>query len=93
VQQGFTGDAETVRKQLAAIIPHPAKGEGQYGCPSISYYQADLIVNKHDSEAIRAAVVDSKVNECPDDIRAHAERILQAGDLVTRESYQYLEKL
>jgi VWFA-related protein len=91
VQQDFTGDAETFRKTLAAIVPHPGKREGQYECPNISYYQAELIVNKHDQEAITAAAVDAEVNDCPVDIQATANRILQAGDSLARESYQHLE--
>jgi VWFA-related protein len=93
VQQDFTGDAETLRKTLAAIVPHQSKGEGQYECPNISYYQADLIVNKHDQDAILAAMVDAEVNDCPVNLRATAERILQAGDLMTHESYQSLDSI
>lgn len=92
VKQDFTDDAETLRKTLAAIVPHPVKGEGQYECPNITYYQADLIVNKHDQDAIIAAAVDAKVNGCTD-ILATAERILEQGDELTRESYQRLEDI
>lgn len=76
---------------MAALTPHPAKGEGQYECPNLTYYQADLIRNKHDQEAILAAEVDAQVNDCPSDIGAAVDRILQTGDSVTRENYQYLE--
>jgi len=93
VRQDFTGDAETLRKTLAAITPHAGKGEGQYECPNISYYQADLIANKHDPDAILAAALDAKVNSCPVDILATAERILQTGDSLTREGYEYLENI
>ncbi len=92
-QQEFTGDAEALRKTLAAIAPHRGKGEGEYECPNISYYQADLIENKHDPEAFTVAMLDAKNSNCPlypGDILANARRILQAGDLSTRESYQYL---
>lgn len=93
VQQDFTGDAETLRKTLAGIIPHPGKGEGEYECPNISYYQADLIVNQHDPDAIVAAKMDAFENGCPVDLRAFADRILQAGDSLTRESYRSLEHI
>ena len=93
VQQDFTGDAETLRKTLAKIVPHPAKGEGQYECPNITYYQADLIVNKHDREAIAAAAIDAEVNDCPTNIRATAKRILDEGDSVTRDGYQSLDSI
>jgi VWFA-related protein len=93
VQQDFTGDAEILRKTLARIVPRAAKDEGQYECPNITYYQADLIVNKHDRDAIAAAVIDAQVNDCPTDIEATAKRILEAGDSVTREGYQSLNSI
>jgi hypothetical protein len=91
VQQDFTGDAATLRRTLAAIIPHPAKGEGEYECPNITYYQADLIANKHDPEAIGIAAIDAMENNCPTNILAAANRILQAGDSLTRDGYQHLK--
>src|SRR5208283_4290964 len=65
VQEEFTGDAGALRKTLAAIVPHRGKGEGEYECPNISYYQADLIENKHDSEAFTVAMLDAKNSNCP----------------------------
>jgi VWFA-related protein len=93
VQQDFTADAETLRKTLAGMTPHPAKGEGQYECPNITYYQADLIVNKHDSDAAITAALDAGANKCPVDIITDAEHILEAGDTLTREGYQSLEQI
>lgn len=93
VAQDFTADAETLRKTLTAIIPHPAKGEGQQECPNMTYYQADLIVNKNDQEAIQAAINDAIVNDCHTSVFDTARRILEAGDSLTRESYQRLEDI
>lgn len=93
VQQDFTGEVRTLQKTLAAIVPHPAKGEGQHECPDISYFQADLIRNKHDPEAIAAAQVDAQVNDCPSYIGATVDRILQEGDSLTHENYQHLEDI
>jgi len=93
VQQDFTGDAEALRKTLSSIVPHRGKGEGEYECPDISYYEADLIYNKHNNEALAVALAESQVN-CPltsSDIQANAQRILQLGDQNTRIGYQYLE--
>lgn len=92
VQQDFTADAETLRKILAKIVPHPAKGEAEHECPNITYYQADLIVNKHDREALQAALVDADVNDCPGNVSADAERILEQGDWVTMGGYQSLDE-
>lgn len=93
VQQDYTGDAAELRKTLAAIVPHAAKGEGQYECPNISYYQADLIVNKHDEEAIQVAGADAVVNKCVADVQAISRRILDVGDSQTRGTYQYLDSI
>jgi VWFA-related protein len=93
VQQDFTSDAQTLRKTLAAIVPHPAKGAGDMECPNITYYQADLIVNKHDRDAAIVAALDAAANECPVDVIADADRILQEGDSVTMDSYQRMEDI
>lgn len=93
VQQDFTGDAETLRKTLAAIVPHPAKGEATHECPNLTYYQADLIVNKHDRDAIMTAEIDAATNDCPANIEATAERILDQGDSLTLTTYQRMEDI
>lgn len=93
VQQDFTADAEVLRKTLASVVPHPAPGEGQYQCPSVSYYQADLILNKHDREAILAAAADAQANACPVNLPEYAEQILRVGDLLTSENYESLENI
>lgn len=50
VQQDYTDDPATLRKTLAAIVPHSSINELHHECPDISYYQADLIENKRDEE-------------------------------------------
>ncbi len=90
VQQDYTGDAATLRKTLASIVPHSSKYEGHYECPNISYHQAELIEYQRDQEAIAVAQADSIINECPADIEATARRILQEGDNWTRATYDYL---
>jgi len=93
VQQDYTGDPATLRKTLAAIVPHSSVDEGHHECPDISYYQADLIENKNDQEAIMAANADSKVNQCPFNLEGAARRILQEGDLQTDKTYEYLDRV
>ncbi len=93
VKQDFTDDAQTLRKTLAAIVPHPAKGESELNCPNITYYQADLIVNKHDRDAIITAALDADANQCPVDIGADAQQILEQGDELTRQGYERLEDI
>ena len=93
VQQDYTGDAATLRKTLASIVPHSSRYEGQYECPNISYHQAELIEYQHDEEAIAVAKADAIINECPVDIEAMVRRILQEGDDWTRATYDYLNDI
>jgi len=93
VQQDYTGDAATLRKTLASIVPHSSKYEGHYECPNISYHQAELIEYQSDQEAIDVAKTDAVVNNCPVDIEAMARRILQQGDNWTRVAYDSLSDI
>jgi VWFA-related protein len=92
VSQDFTNDAATLRKTLAGIASRPNQGEGLTACPSLSYYQADLISNKHNQEALVAAAAEAQVNchQTQNDVIAAADRVLREGDQQTRETYQYL---
>jgi VWFA-related protein len=56
--QEFTDDRELLRKSLLKIIPHSANA-ALHDCPDISYYQADLIQNKNDPQAINVATEDA----------------------------------
>src|SRR5690349_18251142 len=53
--QEFTDDHEKLSKALLGILPHPTSGQGFHGCPDVSYYEADLIVNKADQQALAIA--------------------------------------
>lgn len=89
-QQDFTDDPALLRKTLKGIVPHTSIDEGHHECPDISYYQADLIENHHDEEAIAAANADAVMNGCPTNLDATAQRILQQGDQQTDTTYQNL---
>ncbi|HET9306143.1 MAG TPA: VWA domain-containing protein [Candidatus Sulfotelmatobacter sp.] len=109
VQQDFTDDPETLRKTLKAIVPHSSRDEGHHECPDISYYQADLIENRHDATAILAAQTEADFNKCYGSglapsgallrsfnsgaISAIARRVLQEGDLRTEQTYQSLSDI
>jgi VWFA-related protein len=56
--QEFTDDHELLRKSLLKIIPHSPTA-GIHDCPDISYYQADLIQNKNDPQALAVATEDA----------------------------------
>jgi VWFA-related protein len=58
VMQEFTDDLEKVHAALARLQPRPIARPMTQECPDISYYMADMIVNKNDSMAIAAATAE-----------------------------------
>ena len=59
----FTDDRAKLHQALLELQPRPINsGVFKNQCPEISYYQADLIVNKHDQDATAVAVVEA--GEC-----------------------------
>src|SRR5262249_27816539 len=55
VKQDFTGDRERLKQTLNQITPRPLNATGFHDCPDISYYQADLIENRSDQQALAVA--------------------------------------
>jgi VWFA-related protein len=59
----FTDDQAKLRDALLHLQPRPINSNSFLRqCPEISFYQADLIVNKNDADARQLAVVEA--NEC-----------------------------
>lgn len=54
----FTSDREQLRKALLQILPR-SPSAGMHECPDVSYYQADLIQNKRDTQALGIATEDA----------------------------------
>src|SRR5271170_6050596 len=54
----FTDDHALLRKALLSIVPHSPTA-GIHDCPDVSYYQADLIQNKSDPQALAVATEDA----------------------------------
>ena len=57
--QEFTSDHEVLKKALDQIISRPLFNSAVHDCPDISYFQADLIENKQDSQALAVAAEDA----------------------------------
>jgi VWFA-related protein len=55
----FTDDHAKLHETLLRLQPRPIAGSFKNECPSISYYQADLIVNKNDPQATQVAMQDA----------------------------------
>ncbi|MGB9457289.1 MAG: VWA domain-containing protein [Bryobacteraceae bacterium] len=87
----FTDDRGQIRNGLARLAPHPiARSIGQQ-CPDISYYQADLILNKGDAQALDAAIAEVVACLHPKDpktaaalAKMEARRVLIAGQQETQ---------
>jgi VWFA-related protein len=76
----FTDDRDALHSTLAQLRPRPVTGQGQNRCPNMTFYMADLIVNKNDPTVLNAAVADvmSCQNMTPDMIQ-QATQIAQAA--------------
>src|SRR5258706_2559722 len=53
--QEFTDNHNKLTKALLGIVPHSVTNHNFHDCPDVSYYQADLIVNKSDQQALVGA--------------------------------------
>jgi VWFA-related protein len=61
-QVDFTDDRAKIRAMVARLIPQFIGGtdpSGTSDCPPMNYYEADLIANKNDQQAITAATQDA----------------------------------
>jgi VWFA-related protein len=100
--QDFTQDHEALKKALLGIVPRPVGAAGFHDCPEVSYYQADLIENKHDSQALAVATEDALSCAFNDDPRmtqqaqqmaqAASARALASGDAQIEYVYRHLEE-
>jgi VWFA-related protein len=105
-QVDFTDDRAAIHEALRNLQPRPVTAGNSTGvgeCPSIDYYQADLIVNQHDAQASAVAASDALACEFNNDQRflsaaqglgqSTAMRILTAGDAQTQYSFRRLREL
>lgn len=56
--QEFTQDHDSLRKALLQLLPR-SPTQGIHECPEINYYEADLIENKQDPQALAVATEDT----------------------------------
>ena len=87
----FTNDSAKLHEALLKLRPQPIARPMGKECPDVSYYQADLIVNKHDPGALQTAVQDAFIcmnlpdlHLAPPIAQAAARRALSAGDTESR---------
>ena len=101
--QDFTSDQEAIKRALNGLLPRPPIGGAIHAnpCPDISYYQADLIENKRDQQAMEVAVVETLDCAFGGDqtkmamARAMAQsavfRALNEGDSESEFAYRHIE--
>jgi len=101
--QEFTDDHDKLAKALLGIVPRSLSGRDFHECPDVSYYHADLIVNKNEPQALDVAAEDALQCAFSGDTRmvaaarslaqAAAFRALSQGDNETLYAYRHLEEV
>lgn len=101
--QDYTDDHALLAKTLLGILPRPTTHHDTNDCPDMSYYEADLIVNKNDTQA--AAVATAETLQCAFNndptqqataaalAKAAAYNALSAGDAETQYAYRHLDDI
>ncbi|MBS1867465.1 MAG: VWA domain-containing protein, partial [Acidobacteria bacterium] len=101
--QDFTSDRELLSRAMNGIVPRSLTGGfgGVAACPDISYYQADLIVNKSDQQALAVAAAETldcafagdqtKTTMASSMASAAAVSALSNGDAESGYTYRHVE--
>jgi len=99
--QEFTSDHEVLKKALDQIISRPLFNSAVHDCPDISYFQADLIENKQDSQALAVAAEDAvqcafngdetKLAQARAMASGVAMRTVNTGDSSSDFTYRHIE--
>jgi VWFA-related protein len=101
-QVDFTDDKSRIESQLKVLIPRPVGAfdpATSMDCLKITYYQADLIQNKNDPQALQAAIADAEAcgannqNQATSTVSAISMEVLQAGNLNTEYSIRRLNEI
>ncbi|HEX8837349.1 MAG TPA: VWA domain-containing protein [Candidatus Acidoferrum sp.] len=101
--QDFTDDHSLLAKALLGIVPRPLTMHNSSDCPDMTYYEADLIANKNDLQAL--AVASDETLQCAFNgdrtmqaaaqsmAQAAAQRAISEGDNETEYAYRHLEEI
>ena len=97
----FTDDQAKLRDTLLRLQPRGRMSQPGSECPDMSYYQADLIYNKHDPGALQAAIQDTyscaqldpstSASIAQGMAQGAASRVISIGETETRLSLKLLE--
>lgn len=101
--QDFTDDHSLLEKALLGILPRPLTSHNTSDCPDMSYYEADLIANKNDTQALAVATAETlqcAFNNDPKmqtaaqaQAQASAQTTAAEGDNETEYAYRHLEAI
>src|SRR5712692_4725384 len=101
--QEFTDAHEKLAKALLGIVPRSVTGGGFHDCPDVNYYQADLIVNKLEQQALAVATEealqcafqgDNRMTAAAQSLaQVAADRAVARGDSETLYAYSHLEEV
>src|SRR6266576_3919046 len=99
--QEFTDDHNKLAEALFGILPRSLASHNSHECPDVGYYQADLIVNKSDQQALDVATeealqcafnADSRMRAAAQNLaQVAADRAVAQGDDETEYAYRHLE--
>jgi VWFA-related protein len=96
----FTDDRAQLINNLNLLQPRPIGRSTMQQCPDVSFYMADLIVNKHDASALQAITADVIVCQsltgpaaalAPTIAQAAASQMLGVGEQESHVSYEVLK--
>jgi VWFA-related protein len=98
--QDFTDDRTLLHEALAKLRMRPVTGQGLSNCPNMTYYMADLIVNKNDPTVLDAAARDvmscASITDMPTArqmAQQAAQQELNLGDHETRLAMGVIKEL
>src|SRR5438309_9414397 len=99
--QEFTDDHNKLAEALFGILPRSLTSHNSHECPDVGYYQADLIVNKSDQQALGVATeealqcafnADPRMRAAAQNLaQVAADRAVAQGDDETEYAYRHLE--
>jgi VWFA-related protein len=102
-QVDFTDDKTKIESQLKVLIPRPVSAfdpATSLDCLKITYYQADLIQNKSDPQALQAAIADAEAcqlsgnqNQASAVVSSTVAQVLETGNVNTEYSIRRLDEI
>jgi VWFA-related protein len=102
VNSGLIRDRSALKDAVLSLQPRNVYRSSRLDCPNISYYQADLIINKHDEPALQDATrqelncnpgIDVKdINLAERQADSDARKTLNLGDLDVLATYAALRE-